>query len=62
MHLWFQDKEKQTKEINMEYSFRPVQNMLMEYTYFKNTLSFLKYVKCLSFVCKTNKTNYMCHL
>jgi len=46
----------------MEYSFHPVQNMLMEYSYFKNTLSFLRYIKCLlSFVCKTNKTNYMCH-
>ena len=38
----------------MECSFRPVQNKLMEYTYLKKTLSFLRHVKSLSFVCKTN--------
>jgi hypothetical protein len=34
-----------------EYSVHPFQNKLMEYTYLKNTLSFLRYVKCLCLLC-----------
>jgi hypothetical protein len=38
--LWFQDKEKQEEEINVEYSFQLILNQFVQYTCLKSTVSF----------------------